>query len=216
MRKLRVLLADDHTVVREGLKALVNSQADMEVVGEASDGQLAWKSAVELQPDVVVMDITMPELSGIEATELIRRDCPAVRVLALTVHEVDSYLGRLLRAGATGYILKRAAADELVRAVRLVASGGVCIDPKLAAQAVKGFGGMSPADGDDEKGLTDREIQVIKLLARGHINREIAEHLELSIKTIEVYKARALEKLGLRSRADLVHYALSRGWLETS
>jgi DNA-binding NarL/FixJ family response regulator len=214
MNKLRVVLADDHAVVREGLKALVNAQPDMEVVGEASNGRTAWKSAIELQPNVVVMDLSMPELSGIEATELIRRDCPSARVLALTVHEVDSYLGRLLRAGATGYILKRAAADELVRAIRLVASGGICIDPQVAAQAVRGFGGTAVVSTLGEKELTERECQVVKLLARGHINREIADHLNLSVKTIEVHKARSLEKLGLKSRADLVQYALRRGWLE--
>lgn len=216
MSKLRVLLADDHPVVREGLKALIDSQTDMEVICEVGNGRSAWQSALDLRPDVVVMDVSMPDLGGIEATELIRRDCPAVRVLALTVHEVDGYLGRLLRAGATGYILKRAAADELVRAIRLVASGGVCIDPQLASEAVKGFAGAVSPDAELEGELTEREIQVIKLLARGHINREIAEHLDLSVKTIEVYKARALEKLGLRSRADLVHYALRRGWLQPS
>jgi DNA-binding NarL/FixJ family response regulator len=214
MTKIRVLLADDHTVVREGLKALVSCQPDMEVIGEASNGRVAWKSAIELQPNVVVMDLTMPELGGIEATELIRRDCPSARVLALTVHEVDSYLGRLLRAGATGYVLKRAAAEELVRAIRLVASGGICIDPQIAAQAVKGFSSTETAGSTGEKDLTEREAQVVKLLARGHINREIAQHLDLSVKTIEVHKARALEKLGLKSRADLVQYALRRGWLE--
>ncbi len=216
MTKLRILLADDHPVVREGLKALINSQSDMDVVGEAASGRSAWQAALDMRPDVVVMDLTMPDLSGIEATELIRRDCPSVRVLALTVHEVNGYLGRLLRAGATGYILKRAAADELVRGIRLVAAGGVCIDPQLAAEAIKGVSGAVSAVGQTESGLTEREIQVIKLLARGHINREIAEHLNLSVKTIEVYKARALEKLGMHSRAELVHYALRRGWLEPS
>jgi DNA-binding NarL/FixJ family response regulator len=216
MTKLRVLLADDHPVVREGLKTLVNAQNDMEVIGEAASGRSAWLTAVKLKPDVVVMDITMPDLGGIEATELIRRDCPSVRVLALTVHEVDGYLGRLLQAGATGYILKRAAADDLVRAIRLVAAGGVCIDPQLAGEAVKSFSAATPPADQPEVKLTDREAQVVMLLARGHINREIAAHLDLSVKTIEVYKARALEKLGLHSRADLVHYALRRGWLQPS
>jgi DNA-binding NarL/FixJ family response regulator len=212
--KLRILLADDHAVVREGLKALVNSQADMEVVGEANTGQAAWQLATEVRPDVVVMDISMPELGGAEATEMIRRDCPAVRVLAVTVHEVDGYLRRLLEAGATGYILKRAAAEELVRAIRRVASGGLCIDPRLAADAVTGSAKVPSRNGGAEAELTEREIQVVKLLARGHINREIAAQLDLSLKTVEVHKARALEKLGLRSRADLVRYALGRGWLQ--
>lgn len=215
MTKTHVLLADDHAVVREGLKALINSQPDLEVVAEAANGRSAWQTAIDIRPDVVVMDITMPDLGGIEATELIRRDAPTVRVLALTVHEVDGYLGRLLRAGATGYVLKRAAADELIRAIRVVAAGGVCIDPQLAAEAVKSIAVTASAADQGEPQLTDREVQVIKLLARGHINREIADHLNLSTKTIEVYKARALEKLGLRSRADLVEYALRRGWLQS-
>jgi DNA-binding NarL/FixJ family response regulator len=216
MTKLRVLLADDHAVVREGLKSLVNSQADMQVVGEANSGRSAWQLAVQERPDVVVMDVSMPDMSGAEATELIRRDFPSIRVLALTVHEVDGYLRRLLEAGATGYILKRAAAGELVRAIRQVAAGGVCIDPQLAAETVAGMVGLSTRSNSAEVQLTDREAEVVKLLAHGHINREIAQRLELSVKTIEVHKARALEKLGLRSRAELVNYALRRGWLAPS
>ena len=215
MMKLCILLADDHAVVREGLKALIDSEGDMEVIGEARDGCSAWRLAVEARPDVVVMDISMPVLGGAEATEMIRRDCPSVRVLALTVHEVEGYLRRLLEVGATGYILKRAAAEELVRAIRQVAAGGVVIDPKLADEAVGRLVGPKARYGHAEAELTERETQVVKLLAHGHINREIAEQLDLSVKTIEVHKARVLEKLGLRSRADLVHYAMRRGWLET-
>jgi DNA-binding NarL/FixJ family response regulator len=214
MNKLRILLADDHAVVREGLKALINAQPDMEVVGEASDGRSACELAVKMLPDVVVMDISMPDLGGTEATELIRRTCPNVRVLALTVHEVEGYLRRMIEVGASGYILKRAAAEDLVRAIREVASGAVYIDPKVAAQMVAGLVGPLARPGRSESELTEREVEVIKLLARGHINREIAEQLDLSVKTIEVHKARALEKLGLHSRADLVHYALQRGWLQ--
>jgi DNA-binding NarL/FixJ family response regulator len=214
MNKLRILLADDHAVVREGLKSLVNSQPDMEVVAEAASGRAAWQLATQTHPDVVVMDISMPDLTGAQATELIRRDCPQVRVLALTVHEIDGYLRRLLEAGATGYLLKRAAAEELIRAIRQVASGGVCIDSTLTSQVVAGFVGAPARHHGGEAELTERESQVVRLLARGHINREIADQLDLSIKTIEVHKARALEKLGLRSRAELVHYALRRGWLE--
>jgi DNA-binding NarL/FixJ family response regulator len=213
---VEVLLADDHAVVREGLKALINSQPDMRVVGEAANGRATFELATRLQPDVVVMDISMPDMSGIEATELINRECPKVRVLALTVHEVEGYLRRLLEAGATGYILKRAAGDELVRAIRRVAAGGVCIDPTLAAEAVATQFGTPSRQADPRVPLTDREAQVVKLLARGYINREIADELDLSIKTIEVHKARALEKLGVRRRADLVHYAMRRGWLEGS
>ncbi len=157
----------------------------------------------------------MPVMGGAGATARIRRSCASVRVLALTVHDDDGYLRELLKAGASGYVLKRAAADELVRAIRDVAFGGVCIDPKLAAQLVAGFVAPVPPHGAPEEGkLTEREEAVVKLLARGHINREIAEQLDLSVKTIEVHKAHALQKLGLRSRADLVHYALRHGWLQ--
>lgn len=215
MTKLRVLLADDHAVVREGLKALVNAQPDMEVVGEATEGGSACKLAAELRPHVVVMDVSMPGTGGAAATERIRQDCPDVRVLALTVHEVAGYLRQLMEAGASGYVLKRAAADELVRAIREVAHGEVYIDPKLAGQVFSGLMGPPGPEAGADGELTEREIEVVKLLARGHINREIAQRLDLSVKTIEVHKARALEKLGLRSRADLVHYALRRGWLQT-
>ncbi|MBV8231466.1 MAG: response regulator transcription factor [Planctomycetaceae bacterium] len=217
MIKLRILLADDHAVVREGLKALVNAQPDMEVVGEAADGRAAWQLATELRPDVVVMDVSMPALCGAEATTRLRRDCPDVKVLALTVHEDGGYLRQLFEAGAAGYVLKRAAAEELVQAIRAVASGGTYLDPKMAGQVVGGYVGRPTAQGVPlEAELTEREIEVVRLLARGYINREIAEHLDLSVKTVEVHKARALEKLGLRSRADLVQYALRRGWLQES
>jgi two-component system response regulator NreC len=215
MRRLRILLADDHAVVREGLKSLINAQADMQVVGEATSGKSAWQLAAKELPDVVVMDVSMPDMGGAEATELIRRDFPSVRVLALTVHEVDGYLRRLLEAGATGYILKRAAVEELVGAIRQVAAGGVCIDSQLAAETVTAMVGSTRRSTAVETTLTDRETQVVKLLAHGHINREIAEELDLSVKTVEVHKARAMEKLGMRSRADLVDFALRRGWLAT-
>ena len=214
MPDLRVLLADDHAVVREGLKALLMAQPDIEVVGEAADGQAAWMMAAELHPDVVVMDISMPEMGGAAATKLIRRDCPGTRVLALTVHEIDGYLRQLLEAGASGYVLKRAAAEELVHAIRAVASGGIYLDPKMAGQVVGDFVGPGSVDIATEGVLTERESEVVRLLAKGHINREIADKLSLSIKTVEVHKSRALEKLGLRSRADLVQFALTRGWLQ--
>ncbi|HEX5273168.1 MAG TPA: response regulator transcription factor [Gemmataceae bacterium] len=217
MTKLRIVLADDHAVVREGLKALVNARPEMGVVGEAGDGAAACRLAEELQPDVVVMDVSMPGMSGAEATEWLKRLHPAVKVLALTVHEDKSYLRLLLEAGARGYVLKRAAAEELIHAIRTVAAGGVYLDPTLAGKVVGGFvrrsAGSAPPEGSD---LTDREAEVVRLIASGHGNKEIAAQLGLSVKTVETYKARSLEKLGLKSRADLVRYALQRGWLQNA
>ncbi len=214
MTRLRVFLADDHAVVREGLKALINAQPDMEVTGEAADGQAACELVPQLRPDVVTLDVSMPGMSGAQAAAQLRETCPQSRVLALTVHEDRGYLRQLLEAGAAGYVLKRAAAGELIRAIRAVAAGGTYLDPAVAGQVVGRLGrepaGKGPADGGE---LSDREAEVMRLLAAGHSNKEIAGRLGLSVKTVETYKARAQEKLGLRGRADLVRYALQRGWL---
>jgi DNA-binding NarL/FixJ family response regulator len=215
MTKLRIFLVDDHVVVREGLKALVNAQPDMEVIDEAGDGQTACQEIPQQRPDVVVLDVSMPGMSGAETAERLKEECPQVKVLALTVHEDKGYLRQLLEAGAVGYVLKRAAAEELIRAIRTVAGGGVYLDPALAAKVVGGFvrkpqGKSSHTEAD----LSDREAEVVRLVAAGHSNKEIAGRLDLSVKTVETYKARSLEKLGLHSRADLVRYAMQRGWLQ--
>jgi len=211
---LRVVLADDHPIVRDGLRTLVNSQPDMRVVGEAADGESACRAAKELTPDVLVMDLSMPLLNGVEATESVRRDCPHVRVVALTVHEERLYLTRLLRAGASGYVLKRSAAAELVRAVRVVATGGTYIDPSIAGSVVEGYleAGSETADAARDA-LSDREREVLLRVSTGLSNKEIAAELHLSVKTIETYKARAAEKLGLKTRVDIVRYAARQGWL---
>ena len=214
-RVIRVVLADDHPIVREGLRQLVNAQPDMRVVGEAGDGAAACSAARELQPDVLVMDLSMPVLDGAQATERVRRDCPNVRVLALTVHEERVYLTQLLRAGASGFVLKRAAASELVRAVRIVAARETYIDPSIAARLVDGYLGSAPVDGEEPRqSLSDRERDVLVRVATGFSNKEIAAELGLSIKTVESYKARASEKLGLKTRVDIVRYAAKQGWLE--
>jgi DNA-binding NarL/FixJ family response regulator len=214
MDKLRVFLADDHAVVREGLKSLVNAQPDMEVVGEADDGQTAVEEAQRLNPDVAVLDISMPRLNGAEVAQTLRQVCPQVRLVALTVHEEGSYLRKLLDAGATAYVLKRAAAEELIQAIRAAAAGATYLDPRVAGKVIAGFTcklptGQPPA----VNALSDREGEVVRLIAYGYSNKEIAARLLLSVKTIETYKARSLEKLGLASRSDLVRYALEHGWM---
>ena len=211
------MLADDHAVVREGLKALVNAQKDMRIIGEAADGEAACQVTKELSPDVLVMDLSMPVLGGAEATLRVRRECPSVKVLALTVHEERVYLTQLLRAGASGYVLKRAAAAELVRAVRTVAAGGTYIDPSIAGTLVEGFlDAQGTAEHAPQDALSDRERQVLIGIARGFSNKELAAEFGLSVKTVETYKARVAEKLGLRTRADIVRYAARHGWLSDS
>jgi len=214
MTELRIVLADDHAVVREGLKALINAHSGMTVVGEAADGRMACELVERVRPDVAVLDVSMPEMSGGQATERIRQSCPEVKVLALTVHEDRGYLRRLLAAGAAGYVLKRSAAEELIRAIQVVAGGGVYLDPSLAGKVVGGFVHRSGGETAAGEELSDREAAVVRLTACGHGNKEIAAQLDISIKTVETYKARALEKLSLHSRADLVRYAVERGWLQ--
>ena len=211
---IRVVVADDHPVVRDGLRLLIDGQPDMQVVGEAADGEAAWHAAAQLSPDVLIIDLSMPLLGGAEATARVRRDCPQVKVLALTVHEERPYLTELLRAGASGYVLKRAASAELVRAVRTVATGGTYIDPSLAGSVVEGYlDAQDDPERDAEVSLSERELDVIVRIARGFSNKEVAAQLDLSVKTVETYKARVAEKLGLRTRVDIVRYAARRGWL---
>jgi DNA-binding NarL/FixJ family response regulator len=215
LNKLRIFLAEDHLVMREGLKLLINAQPDMEVIGEAANGVEAFQAALELVPDVVVMDVSMPELSGAHATRRVKEKSQDIKVLALTVHEDSGYLKDLLKAGASGYVLKRAAADELIQAIRIVAAGGVYLDPYLSNRPantfVRNFYEASPSR---ENTLSLREREVMMLIAKGYSNREIAVQLDLSVKTVETYKYRGMEKLGLNSRADVVHYVLQQGWLK--
>lgn len=214
MKKLRLLLADDHAVIREGLKLLVNAQPDMEVIGEAGDGHEAWQRAKELQPDVVVMDISMPECNGAQATEHLASACPEIKVLALTLYEDEEYLRQLLQAGASGYVLKRAAAEDLTQAIRTVAAGGVYLDPRMAGKVVGGYiGKPSPEDEPRRGDLSERETEVLCLIAQGYSNKETAAKLHISVKTVETYKTRLMEKLKFHSRVDLVRYALQQGWL---
>jgi DNA-binding NarL/FixJ family response regulator len=214
--KIRILLADDHTVVREGLKTLIHAQPDMTVIGEAADGRGVLVEAAKLNPDVVVIDISMPEINGAEATRRLKQAYPQMKVLALTVHEDRSYLEQLLGAGASGYVLKRAAADELITALRRVANGATYLDPHVAGTVVAGFVQQHrPSLSSRAQPLTERELVVAKLIAQGYTNKEIAAQLELSVKTIESHKMHSMEKLGVRSRAELVRFAYAEGWLDS-
>ncbi len=214
MNKLRVLLADDHMVVREGLKTLINAQPDMQVVGEAENGREALKRAADLSPDVVVMDISMPEMNGVEATERLRKECPQIKIVALTIYEDTGYLRQLLKAGASGYVIKRAVVEELVHAVRTCASGGSYIEPALAGQVVSTYVSRASASGNQSPSeLSDRETQVLRMVAFGYSNKEIGAKLNISVKTVETYKVRLMGKLNLRSRVDMVRYALRQGLL---
>lgn len=210
---IRVVIADDHAVVRGGLRALVDEQPGLTVVGEAADGHEAWLRACELRPDVLLLDLSMPGVGGAEAAERIRQDCPRVRVLALTAHEERGYVARLLRAGAAGYLLKRSAVDELVRAIRVVAAGGTYVDPSLAGALLARSGPRHGGDGGAAAELTAREAEVLRLVARGHSNKEIAALLEISVKTVETHKTNGMGKLGLTSRAALVRFATTEGWM---
>jgi two-component system response regulator NreC len=214
MKKLRILLADDHKIVRDGLRLLIDSQPDMRVVGEAANGKEALQRAREIRPDVVVMDLSMPELNGLQATERMKAEFPDIKVVALTANEDESYLRQLCKAGAVGYVLKRSAGDELVKAIGIVARGGVHFEPSLASQALARQMTASPARmASGAADLSDREKEVVVLLAWGYSNKEIAGELSLSVKTVETYKVRIGEKLGLRSRTGMVQYALRQGWL---
>jgi DNA-binding NarL/FixJ family response regulator len=214
MNTLRIFLADDHVVMREGLRSLVNAQADMNVVGEAGNGRAALLKARELQPDVVVMDVSMPDLNGIQVTERLKRVCQNITVLVLTAHDDSGYLRQLLAVGASGYVLKKAAAEELINAIRVVAAGGVYLDPTLAGKVVGGYLGKRRLRGATQQNdLSEREAEVLRLVAWGYTNKEAAGYLSLSVKTVETHKANLMEKLDLKSRVEIVRYALRQGWL---
>ena len=212
---LRLVLADDHPIVRAGLKTLLSTEADFRVVAEAETGLSAVELAEALVPDLILMDVSLPGLNGAEATRQIKSTRPEIEILALSVHEEVSFARMLLDAGAGGYALKRSACDELVRAVRIVAAGGTYVDPVLAGHLMRtGQHRLSPT-GVAATGLSEREAEVVLLLAKGLTMKEMAQQLGLSPRTLETYRARALDKLELKTRADLVRYALRCGWLRS-
>ena len=212
MSKLRVFIAEDHETVREGLKLILQSQSDLEIVGEAADGATAVESAKRLMPDVVLMDISMPKMNGLKATKLLRDCCPETKVLALTRHNEGAYLQEMLRAGASGYVLKQSASAELIRAIRDVATGKSYLDSSLSGPVLEAYAGHS-LDKPARHHISERETEVLKLIALGYSNKEIAARLRLSVKTIEAHKSNAMKKLDLRGRIDIVRFAVLQGWL---
>jgi DNA-binding NarL/FixJ family response regulator len=207
------MLADDHAIVREGVKALLNLADDMEVVGEAADGREAIERAVELEPDVAVMDIAMPGLGGLEATLEIRKRCPRTRILVLSQYDDREYVRRFLKAGVSGYVLKKSAASDLTGAIRSVFRGGLVLDPDVAREAMREHDGTGEGTGgaDPYESLTDREKQVLKLVADGKSNKEVADLLGISVKTAMSHRERVMEKLDVHSRTELIRFAIRQG-----
>jgi DNA-binding NarL/FixJ family response regulator len=214
--KIRIVLADDHPIVLDGLRNLIRAEPDFELVGEAASGLSALKIIREQRPDVAVLDISMPELNGIVLSRRLAAEMPGLRLLVLTLHEDRAYLNQALEAGVRGYVLKRSAVENLVQAIRAVLVGGLYIDPAIVGRVFESKQvnkrltarkGVAPA-------LTDREADVLKMAALGFTNKEIASRLDVGVKSIETYKARGLEKLGLKTRAELVRYASGQGWLD--
>jgi DNA-binding NarL/FixJ family response regulator len=208
---MRVLIADDHGIVRSGLKLLLESQPDMEVVAEARDGVEALELAIREQPDLCILDVAMPRLTGIQATREIKSKAPDIAVLILSMHADERYLFEALKAGASGYVLKRQADEDLLDAVRAVQRGEPFLTPDAQRALIKDVLDRGSEQADE---LTPREQEVVKLVAEAHTNREIAEILHLAEKTVESHRANAMRKLGMRDRVELVRYAIRRGLIE--
>jgi len=213
--KLRIVIAEDHKTVREGIKLLVDAQPDMEVIGEAGDGEAVIALTAKLEPDIVLMDISMPVLNGLRATKKLRALYPKIKILTLTRHTDDGYLRQLIGAGANGYVLKQSAPSELINAIRSVGQGNSFLDPSLTQKVMGGY--VSKAEslrGEGRGDVSTRESEVLRLIALGHSNKEIATRLDLSVKTIEAHKANAMRKLGISGRIDIVRYASLKGWMQ--
>jgi DNA-binding NarL/FixJ family response regulator len=214
---LRVLLADDHVTVRHGLKLLIDGQPDMKVVAEASDGATAIQRTLDIKPDVVVMDISMPGTNGLVATRLLKQQTPETAIITLTRHGDDAYLQELLRAGVSGYVLKQSAPAELLQAIRVAAAGGQYLDSSLTARVTAGFLGREGKKvAKAGASISERESEVLRLIACGYSNKEIAARMSLSVKTVEAHKANGMRKLGLSGRIDIVKYAILQGWMNNA
>lgn len=215
MANIRVLLADDHAMLREGITVLIDAQQDMQVIAHAADGASALEQIEVWQPDVVVIDLSMPGMSGLAAIETARRTQPHTHLLVLTRHTEPAYVRRVLHANVGGYVLKQSGAAALLQAIRSIATGAIYLDPALAPQLAERFATGTQADDTARAPLSERENNVVRLLAHGHSNKEIATQLGVSVKTIDTYKVRAMDKLGIYGRAALVRYALQQGWFDT-
>lgn len=214
--KLRILIAEDHETVREGFRLIVEAQEDMTVVGLAGDGRVAVELARELQPDIVLMDISMPELNGLLAAAKLKRIAPDIKILTLTRHTDTAYLNELLQVGVSGYVLKQSAPAELVRAIRGIANGNNYLDPAITGKIFEGYvEKQSNLRGDTSgQSLTEREREVFRHIALGYSNLEIAEKMNISVKTVEAHKANSLKKLNMTSRKDIIRYAILQGWMQ--
>ena len=213
MRKIKVLLADDHTIVRKGLLSLLLDHEDIDVVGEAHDGRDAIKQVEQLQPDVVVMDITMPLLNGLEATRQIKHRWPNIQVVILTVHTAEEYIFRILQTGASGYVVKQAAPSELIMAIHAAHAGESFLSPSISQTVIQEYitrARLTSCE-DSFDTLTERECEIIQLLAEGHTSRDIAEMLVISIKTVETHRGNLMRKLSIDNLADLTKYAFRKG-----
>ncbi|MBA7598979.1 Transcriptional regulatory protein DegU [subsurface metagenome] len=211
MGSIRILLAEDHVVVRESIRQFLDRERDLEVVGEASDGEEAVQLTARLKPDVIVMDVAMPNVNGIEATKRIKTLCPATAVLALTAYDYDQYIFALLDVGAAGYLLKDVSMQELIDAIRAVHRGDCVLHPAVARKVLMRFRG-TPSEHEVLGLLTEREVEVLKMAAEGMYNKDIAQQLSLSVRTIEAHLGSIFNKLGVGSRTEAVVYALKRGW----
>ncbi len=217
MSKIKVLLVDDHTIVRQGIKALLDTQEDIEVIGEAEDGREAIEKAKQMVPDVIVIDVTMPNLNGIEATHQIKKINPEIKVLVLTVHDNEEYIYRILQAGASGYLLKESAVSDLVSAINAVEKGDIFLSPSISKVVVKDYIRHTEAgtgDFDSLNILTNREREVLQLIAEGHTNREIAKILKLSIRTVDVHRSHITKKLHIHDITGLVKYSIRKGLIK--
>jgi DNA-binding NarL/FixJ family response regulator len=211
MDKIRILLVDDHAILREGIRAILEQEPDITVVGEAEDGRTAVRLACQLIPDIVLMDIAMPLLNGLEATRQIRHDCPEARVLILSMYDNDEYIRQALANGAMGYILKDATAPELINAIHAIQQGEAILSPAITRLVIENYLRWGDIQKDSSaNGLSPREREVLQLIAEGYSNKQIAEILCISIKTVQAHRLNLMTKLGLHNRADLIKYAIQR------